>query len=442
MLISQPKRVFETRRFVATEQRAVGRAVLPVMVACLVAAALGSLVQDAVYVIAPLIFLLSLLAWRWFVLRLPAQAGWRHVLLGGLIVFLNDGSYTLGVLYAWSRGTPMDWLLAAGALCSGVLICFAVRSQPGLIVYRDRTTFGVVFLGMPLAIAHGGADLVMCLVAGAVGVLGFGLFLVAHIRILHMRQTVRRAMAGELQRQKLEAMGQLTGGVAHDFNNLLTVIQGNLDLLALSPSGEEQHQFLAEASDAARRAAKLTSRLLSYSRRQNLDPERIAAGDVIAGDLVLLRRLLTAQHRLEVNLAEKSPAIHADRNHLQTVLVNLIVNARDASPEGGVISLAISPARLVEGYGPRGTENLRGGMYLVITVTDNGVGIAADDLARVTEPFYTTKSNGRGSGLGLAMAEGFARQSGGAMSIASTEGIGTRVSLWFPALPEMKAGAA
>ncbi len=234
--------------------------------------------------------------------------------------------------------------------------------------------------------------------------------------------------------QKMEAVGQLAGGIAHDFNNLLTIINGYSDLILSSQTGSEPWHFaVAEICDAGRRAAQLTQQLLSYSRRALIDPKVLSLNDVVVRSELLLRRLIGAHITLSVNPDPNLLPIRADSGQLDQVLLNLCVNARDAMPAGG--HLSISTAQ-VSASDVAVLCDVRPGddQYAQLTVTDNGNGIPADILPRIFEPFYTTKEVGKGTGLGLAVVHGIIRQSGGYLHVASHLGRGTTFTLWFPSV--------
>ncbi|HET6518876.1 MAG TPA: PAS domain-containing protein [Geminicoccaceae bacterium] len=232
--------------------------------------------------------------------------------------------------------------------------------------------------------------------------------------------------------QKMEAVGQLTGGVAHDFNNLLTVIGGNLELLERQVQDRpEQLHLITNALTAVFRAADLTNQLLAYSRKQRLNPEIVDCNRLVEDLHDLLRR--TLDETIEVRTLARAGLwpCEADRGQLQTVLLNLAVNARDAMPDGGTLVIETDNVRVDDGHA-EGTPGLRPGAYVAIAVTDTGHGIPPELLDHVFEPFFTTKEVGKGSGLGLSMAYGFAQQSGGLITIYSEPGCGTTLRLYLP----------
>ncbi|NNU82037.1 PAS domain S-box protein [Halovulum dunhuangense] len=234
------------------------------------------------------------------------------------------------------------------------------------------------------------------------------------------------------QAQRLEVVGQLTGGVAHDFNNLLTIILGNAELLEEALGGQPALQKLARMSlDAADRGAALTSQLLAFSRRQPLAPKIIDVANLILGMDGLLRRTLPENIDMEIVNASDLWQIEADAAQLESALLNLIVNARDAMPNGGWLTIEATNTVLDNDY--IATEpDVRQGQYVVIVVTDTGHGIPHDILGRIFEPFFTTKGVGKGSGLGLSMVYGFVKQSGGHVRVYSEPGEGTAFKLYFP----------
>ncbi len=241
------------------------------------------------------------------------------------------------------------------------------------------------------------------------------------------------------QAQKMEAVGQLTGGIAHDFNNLLTVIQGGLDMierqaatLDTSPAVSRIMRGKDMAIEGVRRAAKLTSRLLAFARQQPLDPKGLDSNKLVAGICDLLRRTLGEAVHLETVLAGGLWRTFADANQLENALVNLAVNARDAMPEGGKMTIETANSYLDEAYVAALSEPVKVGQYVMIAVADNGVGMDQAVLERVFEPFFTTKSIGKGTGLGLSQVYGFVRQSAGHVRIYSEVGEGTTVKIYLP----------
>jgi PAS domain S-box-containing protein len=247
-----------------------------------------------------------------------------------------------------------------------------------------------------------------------------------------LKETEERLAAS----QRLEAVGQLSGGVAHDFNNLLMIVIGNLETI----QRHVQHQAAANQSlvravtnalRGAHRASVLTSRLLAFSRRQALDPKPINVNSFLSNLVEFLQRTLGEQVELQTVGAAGVWQIEADVSHLESALVNLAINARDAMPQGGKITIEATNVFVDDEYSRLNPEIVPG-QYVVLSVTDTGVGMSRDTLDHAFEPFFTTKEMGRGTGLGLSQVYGFVKQSGGNVKIYSEVGQGTTVKLYFP----------
>jgi len=244
--------------------------------------------------------------------------------------------------------------------------------------------------------------------------------------------TARQKMEEELrQSQKMEAIGQVTGGVAHDFNNLLTVITGNLEMLEPSLNNPHDREMLREAQDAVQDGAKLTAQLLAFGRRQPLNPQPTDIGPLVSNFAELLRRTLGEANELSVVTTGSTHLAVVDAPQLQNALLNLAINARDAMPRGGRLTIEISHARLDADYAQMYPE-VRTGPYVLIAVTDTGEGMSDDVRQRAFEPFFTTKPTGAGTGLGLSMVYGFVKQSGGNVQLYSELGRGTSVRIFLP----------
>ena len=247
--------------------------------------------------------------------------------------------------------------------------------------------------------------------------------------------TEKLAIERQLARaQRLEAVGQLTGGVAHDFNNLLAIIVGNLDFLREDlPAGSPQTAMVDNALDAAHRGAALTQRLLAVARRQVLKPGVVNVNDLVRSAVALIDRTLGEDIAVETALADGLPPVRIDPGQLENALLNLVLNARDAMASGGgALSILTSFSRL----GADNGEGARPGDYVCILVRDTGAGMTPEVLARAFDPFFTTKDVGKGTGLGLSMVQGFVEQSGGVVRIDSNPGRGTDIRLLLPcALP-------
>ena len=245
--------------------------------------------------------------------------------------------------------------------------------------------------------------------------------------------TERRALEEQLrQSQKMEAIGQLTGGVAHDFNNLLTIIIGNLEIIGRDPENPSKRaRAIENAMHGAQRAATLTQQLLAFSRRQPLNPKVTDINRLVASFSDLIRRVLGEQIAVETVLGGGVWLADVDTHHLESALLNLAVNARDAMPQGGKLTIETANAHLDERYRAHYAE-VAAGQYVLICVTDTGAGMTPDVLEHAFEPFYTTKPTGHGTGLGLSQVYGFVKQSGGHIRLYSEPGFGTTVKIYLP----------
>ena len=254
--------------------------------------------------------------------------------------------------------------------------------------------------------------------------------------------TARRAAEeGLRQAQKMEAVGQLTGGIAHDFNNLLTIILANLQLLEdeLAP-GSTPLELAGSATRAAQRGADLTRKLLIFARRQRLESKPLDVNELVANMTGMLARTLGENIRIVESLNRALPNVLIDAGQLETALLNLAINARDAMPKGGRLAIETSEA-LVDANDERRASGLAPGAYVSVAVSDTGTGMTSEVMARAFEPFFTTKEAGRGTGLGLSMVYGFVKQSGGHVSLYSEPDKGTTVKLYLPQATKSEAAA-
>ena len=248
----------------------------------------------------------------------------------------------------------------------------------------------------------------------------------------------KEADAQLAQAQKMDAIGQLTGGVAHDFNNLLTPIVGSLDLMRRRHKDDERTQrMIGGALQAAERAATLTQRLLAFARRQALQPRAVDIGALIDGLVDLIRRSLGPSITVVLEVPRHLSSARVDPNQLELALLNLAINARDAMPGGGRLTLSVGQSVVDD----RNMLGLAAGSYIRLTAADTGIGMDRATLARATEPFFSTKGVGKGTGLGLSMVHGLSAQSGGTLRLTSEPGAGTAVELWLPATSEAPADA-
>ncbi len=249
----------------------------------------------------------------------------------------------------------------------------------------------------------------------------------AHDELLAQIAERERTEAQLRQMQKLESIGQLTGGVAHDFNNLLTAVIGNLELLRRRvPPNPSSDRLIDGAMQGAQRGAALTQRLLAFARHQALDPRPVDLGELVRGMDDLLHRSLGPSVTMVQDLPAGLPPAHVDANQVELALLNLAVNSRDAMPAGGTLTLALDVAET------DAASDLASGRYVRLTVADSGMGMDDETLRRAIEPFFSTKDVGKGTGLGLSMIHGLAQQLKGALRLFSTPGHGTRAELWLP----------
>ena len=247
----------------------------------------------------------------------------------------------------------------------------------------------------------------------------------------HAQETLEQTREALFRSQKMEAVGQLTGGIAHDFNNILAIILGNVELLQIHLPGDP---YTSEILDAVLRATlhgqDLTSHLLAFSRRRLLNPQPVDVNALVAGIVRLLHRTLGATIRITTETSSEPEMAFVDPAALEGAVLNVALNARDAMPEGGLLTIRTSTVTITDA--PATDDDLARGAYALLALEDTGHGMPPDVVARVFEPFYTTKSGGHGTGLGLSMVYGFARQSGGSVSIDSAPGRGTTVKMFLP----------
>ena len=252
-------------------------------------------------------------------------------------------------------------------------------------------------------------------------------------------QLAERASDGEKirQLQKMEALGQLTGGIAHDFNNLLTAILGGLEVTRRRTEDPRSLRLIDSSMSAAQRGAKLIAQLMAFARKQNLHVEYLPLNTLVREMQVLLERSVGTAVRMVYDLAPDAWPVMADANQIQTALLNLAINARDAMPDGGTLRIASGNVRVGDAE-----ADLAAGAYACLTVQDDGAGMSEEIKARLFEPFFTTKEVGKGTGLGLAQVYGFVCQSGGTVRVASALGQGTTITILLPRAVEPSADAA
>jgi len=346
---------------------------------------------------------------------------------------LNVATYLSLPAYLWTSGTILDqysaiFFIAGYAIYTltrdGTVRALAIIEAAPLmlLVLYIAHDFATVHLTM----INGTTPILMTLIILAYYLLGLRETFVTRRRL---RQTETRVLAAE----RLEAVGRLTGGVAHDFNNILTAVLGHLELHDALRDPQEKSASLRAAYEAASRAVRLTAQLLFFARKARLQATPTDACLYVTELADRLRIILPGDVTLRTSIPTGLPQILVDRGHLDTVLLHLILNARESMADRGEIRLALDMTQETTLRRMQGGTQLNPGRYCVIRVEDDGAGIAPDDLDRVFEPFYSTKSRGQSSGLGLSMAAGFADQSGGALAVQSQPGFGTQVMLFLPA---------
>ncbi|HTV42105.1 MAG TPA: ATP-binding protein, partial [Candidatus Sulfotelmatobacter sp.] len=241
------------------------------------------------------------------------------------------------------------------------------------------------------------------------------------------------------QSQKMEAIGQLAGGVAHDFNNILTVIQGHASLLTAAKLAPLEDKSANQIVQAAARAAGLTRQLLTFSRRQLIQPKQLDMNKIVGNMTNMLGRLLGEDIALQLNYWQAPASVEADAGMMEQVLLNLAVNARDAMPKGGQLAIRLTVTDVDDGYVAR-QPDARKGTFVCISVTDTGTGIAPENLPRIFEPFFTTKAIGKGTGLGLATVYGIVKQHQGWIELESYVGRGTTFRIFIPWISSDRVG--
>jgi two-component system, cell cycle sensor histidine kinase and response regulator CckA len=352
---------------------------------------------------------------RYAVLFNSAAVGMTLSRLDGTLIDVNEAlASMLGYKRAELVGRPYT-VLGTPAAEAGL------RSQRALLLSGSREAFA-----LELQLAHRDGSEVPARVTVSLvrDENGEPLYTASVIESIAER---RRLEEHVRQTQKMNAIGQLAGGVAHDFNNLLTVIGGHAALLAVPGLAAEARQHAAEIGQATERATALTQQLLAFSRKQVLRPRDIDLNAVVESMERMLRRLIGDEFEIETRLADDLPLVHADPTQLEQVLLNLVVNARDAMPRGGTISIATGRSALEQPHGGNA------GPHAFLSVTDTGVGIDDETREHIFEPFFTTKERGRGTGLGLATVFGVVDQTGGRIEVDSVPGAGSTFTVHLPA---------
>lgn len=370
--------------------------------------------------------------WRFLTTRGAEPTDRDVTIASSLFLLLLIAFIWLPVLAMMQPGVPMVFTAAAAYSC--MLIFLIWRAETSLCIIGG--TVAIVLAAHLLLLNHylTLVDSMPAQVIMVVAALASVAYLAQAMLVFRLRERIadRRARRSA-QAQKFEAVGQLAGGIAHEFNNMLTAMQGNLELVSVIEDESERRALIGEAHAASLRAANLVRQLLSYARSARMTPTRVSVLDVFDSTENSARQFLPAAISLTMVRPQTDLFTETDAGQLAAVLVQLMANARDAMPNGGTIRVEAEP--LSEGHGtllPDGSF-LAPGPYVAIAVADTGHGIPRELIGRITDPFFTTKPVGMGSGMGLAVAAGFARQSGGGLRICSSDK-GTTVTLLLPEL--------
>ncbi|MCH2164141.1 MAG: ATP-binding protein [Marinovum sp.] len=377
------------------------------------------------------VYLTVFLTYLWWIQTLDDEVSSRVAAVVFVSLFVVLFILTMAAAYLWTVHGMTGRIFAMMLMVGAMMNCLALRSRETFYLIADVFGIGLgffVLIGLTLQDGITAQNVGIALTLAC----GYGYFVMAGLDVSRTRAKLIVAQSQEVERARLEAIGRLTGGVAHDFNNLLTVIRGNLELRrVLQRQGGsliEAEHLVREAEEAADRAACTTNQLLAYSRKSVLQP-RAASLQKIAQDMErLLQSTLPAPISLNLCTAPETSNVLIDVAKVENVILNLVLNARDAMPDGGTVTLRVQPRLSDTSGAPRDC--------VVVCVEDTGQGIPKEIIDRVTEPYFTTKPHGKGSGLGLSMAVGVMAQSGGRIEITSMEQEGTQVALIFPALPK------
>ena len=348
-------------------------------------------------------------------------------------VIVADGFLYVGLsIYFWQLEMPVFMAYAMIIITTAMITVVWIRAEEPYLWICDIFAIATCMMTLPIVHYLSGKPVTHVLLLAGTFALVLIYFVFSLWTVWKNRTEFRTAQHIEMERTKVEAMGRLTGGVAHDFNNLLTVILGNIELSRLVEDDKDRDDLLDEAHAAGERAARLTAQLLSFSRQSVLSPREVDVSEVIDSAQKFLMRLLPASvHITRTGDLHSLPMVLLDTSKLEAVVINLAINARDAMPNGGRLKIG-AVARQVRSSARMEVLGAKPGRYVVLIVEDEGEGIAEEILDRVTDPFFTTKPVGEGSGLGLSMAKGFAEQSGGTLTIDSEIGEGTRVQIYLP----------
>ena len=373
-------------------------------------------------------------SWRLTHIRAPVSR--RTYLFLNAMLITSVMLYTSCAVYLFSLDTTAFKTIAVAALVAQSMFNLSRHRRGSIAAVFDTlvVTAAGLFFGLSNLMQDGqSTSEFMIILVCTLGVCSY--YVIAQYRNIQTHQSLQQARIEAIQTQKMKAVGQITAGVSHDFNNLLTVIKGNIELAELSDDKDLLSETLNDAKQAADKAAKLTGQLLSFSRKARLTAAPVDL-DLFWSDLNrIVRRSVPATIKVSVDVAGDLPRVYCDPNQLQNAVLNLVINARDAIQGSGQISLSSRQATDEEVKNQQ-RALLSYQVFGAIEITDTGVGIPNDQLPAVTEPFYTTKPVGEGSGLGLSMVKGFVEQSGGRLLISS-DAVGTKVVLLLPTKPSL-----
>ncbi|MGH1330556.1 MAG: sensor histidine kinase [Paracoccaceae bacterium] len=371
------------------------------------------------------------IAYYLFLFKRAHKGGYRsyltaNVLFAGVIAsFLWMPAYLLT-----QDDIAMVFSSGLGLFCMAIFLIWRADDL-AILIGLEILTIAISILAATLhwvpRVEHVSAQIVMVFAA----LCAIAYFTIALLTSRKRRREKEAASERSLQSQKMEAVGQLAGGIAHDFNNILTAIQGNLELYQIVQNQSERDELIQNAHTATQRAAGLVRHLLAYSRNSPMIKKEVSVAALLDQLHQLTRRLIPASIALEMTGPTAPTTLFVDEDQMITALVNLIVNSRDAMPIGGAIHVSVMRRDLSEPCLSADGKTLEPGAYLAFAVADTGPGISPEIQAKVIEPFFTTKPVGKGSGLGLSMVLGFARQSGGGLLLHSSEN-GSTITILLP----------
>lgn len=350
--------------------------------------------------------------------------------LGSLKAFSN-GMFSCGIAYSFSYGLVEMMVIAACAAAAKAMYNLIRHRYVNILSVWDsvQVIALILYFGWMQSSLAVDSMQMMILMVGSFSVASY--YLIAQYTLIRLNADLDKAREEAIQTQKMRAIGQLTAGIAHDFNNLLTVIQGNIEMAELTQNPEERAQFLSAARNSTDSAGALTAQLLAYAHKAPLRADNIDIAEFSEHFSALIHRVLPENLNLDISYDPRLPNLRCDRRQLETALLNLVVNARDATTGPGEIIVRFE----------RNTKDVPGTVtnadqqiaeLCAITVSDQGSGMTPTMMNAVTEPFFTTKPIGKGSGLGLSMVKGFAEQSGGHLLLQSAAGKGTQITIVLP----------